>query len=428
MKAQDTAIIIESCVHSLYIEHVPDDPQAMDVTCRCKLRRACLANVQGWSGPQSIPDSCMMAESIAQKATPQGNKDFVIDRRLLRRIIDTRKLPEQLKAWAKERSITFGKQVLDDEERLKALQPLWTYRDLEASGIRAMQSTNLNAHRPRFKEGTSIHSAKQRPFTPDEEWWLRKFVLEGLEAGMYDRTVVADGRIFQWWPSPVLVKKRGMAEPRLIFNYHYVSEEPPGNHMELNARTHAVLPLPTHNLCSQFGLKKAYCVVKIHPDDRHTLAFSIPGIGRLQPTCMPQAARSSSFTMNEIRHIAFGAVPEQQPKSSLIYNPQPQEPPDMSFYNDIFPDHDLWVRRSNFLSHHLISRLSWARLCLSMSKVRIGMDRILALGETHEIGGHLPGNSNEESPYSNGRRHRIRQTLDLSLEISSSPVDGLKII
>ena len=61
----------------------------------------------------------------------------------------------------------------------------------------------------------------------------------------------------------------------------------------------------------------------------------------------------------------------------------------MSFYNDIFPDNDLWVRRSNFLSHHLISRLLWARLCLLMSKVKIGMDRILALGETHEIGGHL---------------------------------------
>ena len=198
MKAQDTTIIIESCVHSLYIEHIADDPQAIDVTCRCKMRRACFVSARGRSGTQSFPDSCMVAEVIAQKATAQGNKNFVINRQLLRRIIDTSQLPKQLEAWAKERSITLSKQIFDDEERLNISQLFWSYRDLEASGIGAMQSTGLNAHRTRFKEGNSVHSVKQRLFTPDKEWWLRKFILEGLEPGMCDRTVFANGRLSQW--------------------------------------------------------------------------------------------------------------------------------------------------------------------------------------------------------------------------------------
>ena len=121
-----------------------------------------------------------------------------------------------------------------------------------------------------------------------------KLVLEGLESGMYERSVVANERLSQWWPALVLVKKEGKAEPRLTFNYHYVFEEPPGDHTELAARTHAFLSLPTHNVFPHIDFKNAYWVVEVHLDDRHLPSLSIPALGQLQPTCMPQGALSSS--------------------------------------------------------------------------------------------------------------------------------------
>ncbi|KAK1068138.1 hypothetical protein LTR12_004317 [Friedmanniomyces endolithicus] len=63
----------------------------------------------------------------------------------------------------------------------------------------------------------------------DKEWWYRKFAIDGLEAGLFERTVVANSHLSQWGADLVLVTKLGKKEPRLTFNYHYVWEEPPGN-------------------------------------------------------------------------------------------------------------------------------------------------------------------------------------------------------
>lgn len=189
---------------------------------------------------------------------------------------------------------------------------------------------------------------------------------------------------------PVLVKKEGKTEPRLTFNYHYVWEEPPGNQMQLSADAHAFLSRPTHQVFSQFDLKNAYWTVQIHPDDRHFLAFSVPGIGQLQPTRMAQGARTSSFTMNELGNLAFGAIPDPDSEPSFLHGNQPGELPQMTFYiDDMFPAHSSWDHHWRFIKFHLLPRLLWAKLRLSFSKIKIGMDQIVALGETHLAGGRI---------------------------------------
>ena len=54
-------------------------------------------------------------------------------------------------------------------------------------------------------------------------------------------------------------------------------------------------------------------------DDRHYLAFHVPGIGQVQPTRMPQGARTSSFTFNELMNIVLGPIPAPHPEPSLLH-------------------------------------------------------------------------------------------------------------
>lgn len=199
--------------------------------------------------------------------------DFPTERRIVRRPIDESKSLSELKIWSIERGIRLGNAV-PDCDREEVLITLWTYRDLESTGIEDMgPATDLIKYRTFVREGIPIYKAKAKRLATDKEWWVRKLVLEGLRSGMYERITVANGKLSQWGADAVLVKKPGRDEPRLTFNYHYVFEEPLGIQMELSARSHSFLSIPSHACYSQFDPKNAYWTVEIHPEDRHYLAF-----------------------------------------------------------------------------------------------------------------------------------------------------------
>ncbi|KEQ83933.1 hypothetical protein M438DRAFT_335660 [Aureobasidium pullulans EXF-150] len=183
---------------------------------------------------------------------------FPTSRRVHRRVTDTSRCQAELELWAAERKIQLGN-MIPDCDRLEVLQVLWTYRDLESTSVDDMgPPTDLILHRTSVKAGTPPYKAKAKRLAHDKEWWLRKIVLQGIEAGMYERTTVANRKLSNWGADAVLVKKEGKDEPRLTFNYHYVYEELPGNQMELSSRAHAFLGLPSHKVFSAFDLKNAY--------------------------------------------------------------------------------------------------------------------------------------------------------------------------
>ena len=78
---------------------------------------------------------------------------------------------------------------------------------------------DLITHQVCLKDGTPIYNAKQRRFVNDKEWWMRKIILEGIDAGMYKRTSSANDRMSPWNAAPVLVAKPGQEQPHLTFNY-----------------------------------------------------------------------------------------------------------------------------------------------------------------------------------------------------------------
>ena len=131
---------------------------------------------------------------------------------------------------------------------------------------------------------------------------------------------MANGQISRWNAAIVLVPKKGQARPCLTFNYQFVYENNPGNHMELAQRVHDFLSNPSHGVHSHLDLKHGYWAIAVYPADRHLLAFSIPGLEQYQPTRMPQGARTSAFTMTELVGMALGAIPPPQPEPSLLHS------------------------------------------------------------------------------------------------------------
>lgn len=117
----------------------------------------------------------------------------------------------------------------------------------------------------------------------------------------------------------MIVPREGQEQPRLVFDYHWVYEDQPGNWMHNQEAVYDFLSNPSHKLYFQFDIKHAYWSVPIHPNDRYLLAFSVLGIGQFQPTRMPQGERSASFTITELMHIALGAIPPPNPEPSLMY-------------------------------------------------------------------------------------------------------------
>ena len=73
---------------------------------------------------------------------------------------------------------------------------------------------------------------------------------DGIEGGIYEHTITANGRLSEWNSWAVLVDKvedpKPTDEPRLTFAYHMVHEQLPGVHMELSSRVHDSLSDPRY--------------------------------------------------------------------------------------------------------------------------------------------------------------------------------------
>ena len=300
----------------------------------------------------------------------------------------------ELLSWATDLGIVMGNLIPTHEDELRVLQLLYSYRHLNGTNLDSLPSTDLIVHRVRLTPGTLPYSAKgQIRWPPHKEWWLRKIVQDGMMGGIYERTQHANGKLSAWNAQAVIVDKtedpKPTDEPRITFNYSNVKEDMPGSHMELSSKVHDYLSDPRHKTFFQADIKHGYFSVILHPEDRHVFAFTIPGIGQLQPTRMPQGSRTAGHTMSELMNITLGPIPGPSPEPSLLHNDL-DGPPQLAFYmDDIFSGHIDFESQFSFLKDHFLPRIEWARLTLSFKKLRLFVDHITALGVDHYIGGKI---------------------------------------
>ena len=336
---------------------------------------------------------------VLSEATPDAytkpKKPFP-DRRIHRRPLED--VSEQtLEDWAALMKLepALGPLIETREQRMRVLRLLYTYRHLNREDLRDLPCTDLMTHRVRIAQGTKPASARsQKRWPPHTEWWLRKLVQDGLEGGIYELTEPANGRLSQWNARAVMVDKsdnpKPEDEPRMTFDYSRVTEDLPGCFLELSSKVHDHLANPRHGCLFMADLKHAYLTVPLHPDDRQYFAFTISGIGQLQPTRMQQGSQSAGFTMTELVYRAFGPIPRPDPEPSLLHSPDPSTPPPLAFYmDDFFGGFQDFEELYAFLRDHFFPRVEWAKLLLSFKKLRLFATEIKALGVSHRIGGHI---------------------------------------
>ena len=318
-------------------------------------------------------------------------------RRVVRRSLLQHPSLAELEEWASKLGLepVLGPLITTAAQRLRVLQLLWQYKHLNREDLRDLPCTDLITHRVRIAPGTKPASSKfQKRWPAHTEWWLRKLVQDGLEGGVYELTEPANGRLSLWNARAVMVDKvedpKPTDEPRMTFDYSRVTELLPGTHMELSSKVHDHLANPRHGCLFSADLKHAYLTIPLHPDDRHYFAFTISGIGQIQPTRMQQGSQSAGFTMTELAYRAFGPIPTPYPEPSLLHSSDPAVPPPLTFYmDDFFGGFRDFEDLFSFLRDHFFPRVEWAKLLLSFKKLRLFATSIKALGVVHKIGGHV---------------------------------------
>jgi hypothetical protein len=319
---------------------------------------------------------------------------FPTKRRIIRKQLNSELFPEleELETWARNIGIKIGPVANTLEKRLKALQLVYFYRHLNGTGLDLLEPTDLAIHRVNMVPGLKPSSAKtQKRWPPDKEWWMKKLIQEGLDGGVFEKTLIANGKLSEWNARIVLVDKvenpGPQDEPRLAFNYSQVKENIPGSRMELASTVHDNLSNPEHRCFFHADIKHAYFSVLLAPEDRHYFAFTVPGFGQLQPTRMPQGSGTASFTMTELMLIVLGAIPPPNPEPSLLTMKDPA--PVVSFVDDLYGGAESFENMYQFLRGHFFPRIEWAGLRLSFKKLALFVTEVDALGIHHEVGGHM---------------------------------------
>ncbi|POS83490.1 hypothetical protein EPUL_004983, partial [Erysiphe pulchra] len=205
---------------------------------------------------------------------------------------------EVIDEWIKNTGVKIG--ILMKDQRDKLARLLYPYKDLNSTGVEDLPFTDLYVHRVRLKEGTKPFSRiKQRRWPPGKEFWMRRIISDGLKFGLYESTIRANGKLSDWNAMAQLVDKSDNPdewdEPRLTFDYQNVKEDKLGCFVELLSRCHDYLGDPSHEMFFKLDLKNGYWAIMVHPDDRHLFAFSMPGMGQLQPTRIPQGSKGLRY-------------------------------------------------------------------------------------------------------------------------------------
>ena len=151
---------------------------------------------------------------------------------------------------------------------------------------------------------------------------------------MYERMVTANGCLFKWNVNPVLVPKPGQVQPRLLFSYHFIYEDTSASNMEAASTIHDLLNISSHQCLFLADIRHGYWAFNVHPDDKYYLIFHILGISQVLLNRMPQGAKTSSFTFNELMNIILGLISVPHPEPLILYGKIAKDTVLLTFYMD----------------------------------------------------------------------------------------------
>jgi len=101
--------------------------------------------------------------------------------------------------WFSTSGITLGPVILDGVALHRVKRLMYTYREINATELKDIPPTDLYEYKVRLKEGTKPFSAKgQKRWPLAQKNWLDKIIHEGLECGVFERTMTANRELSDW--------------------------------------------------------------------------------------------------------------------------------------------------------------------------------------------------------------------------------------
>ena len=181
--------------------------------------------------------------------------------------------------------------------------------------------------------------------------------------------------------------KPGQVQPRFTFNYHFVYEDILTYHIEAATNVYILLNILSSNCLFFTNINYEYWVINLHFDDCHYRAFYFPAIWQIHPTYMIQGAKTLSFNFNKLINIVLGPISVSQRRSLLLYWKTTKNSYFLAFYMDnIFSGFKTNQKQYILLCDHYIPYMVWFWLKLILSKDKIGITKIFALGKKYKIG------------------------------------------
>lgn len=101
---------------------------------------------------------------------------------------------------------------------------------------------------------------------------------------------------------------------------------------------------------------------------------------------MPQEAKTSFFTFDELMNIILGLILLSQPEFLLFYRKTAKNNTSVVFYIDnSFGAFKIYQEQYIFLRDHFFPYIVWSKLKLVFFKFKIRMTKIFILGEEYKI-------------------------------------------
>ena len=358
--------------------------QTNESKCRCSFEYVCILHWNEQQNKEKSEYAMIDAKSVFVKE--KFDSDFSTTRRLIRRCIDESQFSDFLKKWVKNEKIQLKKIISSADMRLKILQFVWTYRDVNAKKLKDISITDFIIHRVYSRSSLKFYNAKQHRFTSEKKWWYQAIIQKDIEIDMYERIVIVNDRTSQWKIAFVLILKTNQRKLKLIFNYHFVYEKSNESMMKFAQRIHNLLKRSNHRCYFSVDMKHDYWDVMIHFENRHYLIFYVSNIDQLQFTRMFQRTKTSSFIFIELMNIVLDSILNSNAESSLLHASKKTTFFDIFFYiDDIFEVQRIFEEQYVFLKNHFFFRILWSQMRISLVKLKIEVTKLKAFDQLHRI-------------------------------------------
>jgi hypothetical protein len=289
-----------------------------------------------------------------------------------RRTLDCSAEPAVMADWLEASRITVGD--LPRSQRTKALQLLWTWRDLFCDSLETLPATDLIYHRIPTKRDYKPIRSKPRLSTAEEVAWLHAHIPSMEKAGIIDR-------VDSPWSAPSRFVRKKNNSLRLTHTFCPINNAT----IKSNYPMRRVEPILNNLMQPRFSMfwwtdaANGYWAVPVWPPHVFKTAFSC-ALGQFAYKRMGQGLTGAPMTYSRLKDLMAGPIPEPNAEPAISGITV-----DGSAAFEYFVDDDMGAAVSfedqfRFLHDSYFPRIAWSKLTLSPAKSAFFMPRVEGLG------------------------------------------------